>query len=215
MIRPLAAAFLSLAMAVPAQAAKLKTLYDFTASGQTDGSYPNGHLAVDAQGDILGLTVSGGAHGYGTVFALMPPAAPGGNWRFKALHQFTAGEGSPGIFAGLSIAANGTIYGVSAGAVFTLSPLDAKGRTTYTRVLSFKSTLGHTIQPTSSLAFGPDAFYVTDAYGGTQRQGVVYRIAHGDDSWTVTDIHDFKRTDGWFPKGDLVIGVGGDIIGTT
>lgn len=42
-------------------------LYSFSG---TDGSYPTGGLAMDANGNIYGTTVFGGANGFGTVFKL-------------------------------------------------------------------------------------------------------------------------------------------------
>jgi uncharacterized repeat protein (TIGR03803 family) len=52
----------------------LNTLVSFSFSG-TDGAYPQGSLIVDANGDLFGTTVGGGASGDGTVFeiSLAPP----------------------------------------------------------------------------------------------------------------------------------------------
>jgi uncharacterized repeat protein (TIGR03803 family) len=45
-------------------------LHDFT--NGNDGSFPNGNLVLDAQGNLYGTTFGGGANGGGVVFELMP-----------------------------------------------------------------------------------------------------------------------------------------------
>jgi uncharacterized repeat protein (TIGR03803 family) len=69
----------------PARAAnKKKVLYRF--KGGTDGKYPYGSLARDANGNLYGTTYFGGASGAGTVFRLSNTG------KHKVLHSFT-GEG--------------------------------------------------------------------------------------------------------------------------
>ena len=46
------------------------SLYDFT--GGSDGAYPVGGVVFDANGDLYGTTVEGGAYGYGVVFEITP-----------------------------------------------------------------------------------------------------------------------------------------------
>ena len=202
-----------LAASLPADAARLQVLHSFSAA---EGSNPTGHLMVDRAGNILGLTTSGGAHGNGTVFALLPPASGVRGWTLKVLHSFTKAEGKPSIFSGVSIAGDGTIYGVTSGAVFSLSPVGAGGSSTYTKLLSFAPYLGHQIIPSSSLLIGlGGALYVTDEEGGPNYAGAVYRIAQGHTGWVFSDIHDFNRTDGFYPKGNLLVDASGNIFGTT
>jgi uncharacterized repeat protein (TIGR03803 family) len=51
----------------------LQTLYGFcTQTNCSDGSEPIGPLVIDDAGDIFGTTLSGGIHGAGTVFELVP-----------------------------------------------------------------------------------------------------------------------------------------------
>ena len=45
-------------------------LYSFTGTG--DGGYPNPGLVLDAAGNLYGTTQTGGAHGDGTVFEIIP-----------------------------------------------------------------------------------------------------------------------------------------------
>jgi len=47
-----------------------KILYSFT--GGADGRHPGTGLALDAQGNLYGATIRGGAFNHGTLFKLTP-----------------------------------------------------------------------------------------------------------------------------------------------
>jgi uncharacterized repeat protein (TIGR03803 family) len=93
-----------------------------------DGAGPSATLVFGEDGAIYGTTFYGGASGYGIVFELRPPAAPGTAWAERVLYSFTAGGdgGNPG---GLAMGPNGVLYGTTlvggamdAGTVFELLP---------------------------------------------------------------------------------------------
>ena len=87
--------------------------------------------SVCTAGAIYGTTAAGGIYAYGTVFELQPPASPGGAWAETVLYSFTGGNDGNGPY-GLTMSANGTLYGVTAaggtdggggaGTVFELTP---------------------------------------------------------------------------------------------
>jgi uncharacterized repeat protein (TIGR03803 family) len=88
------------------------TLYSFT--GASTGFFPNTDLVIDKAGNLYGTTVNGGPnHGDGVVFKVTPQ--PGGGVRESIIHRFfcnstVCGDGvTP--FNGLTIDANGTLYG--------------------------------------------------------------------------------------------------------
>ena len=68
-------------------------------------------LIIDGAGNLYGTTSSGGTHGYGTVFELLPGA--GGSWSEKLLHSFNAG-GTDGYnpAANLTMDGSGNLYGL-------------------------------------------------------------------------------------------------------
>jgi len=83
-----------------------------------DGQDPDGHLLIDANGNLYGTTYSGGVYknafgsGQGTVFELMPPATPGGNWTESILWNF--GNGNDGAAPGrILIDDGGNLYGTT------------------------------------------------------------------------------------------------------
>ena len=116
------------------------TLYAFTGENG-DGAYPSSNLMWGSGGVLYGTTQYGGtaasvcsywgATGCGTVFELLPPAAPGGPWTEKVLHSFMGGQDGDGAvpFAGLTPGPNGVFFGTTSaggyaghGTVFSIKP---------------------------------------------------------------------------------------------
>ncbi len=91
-------------------------LYSFCAQERcTDGWNPDAGLIMDKAGHLYGTTFEGGAHEYGTVFALTPNAAKT-TWTETVLYSFCAQERctdgeSPD--AGLILDKAGHLYGTT------------------------------------------------------------------------------------------------------
>jgi uncharacterized repeat protein (TIGR03803 family) len=69
-----------------ARATNFKTLYSFCAQGGsscTDGANPATGVIKDPAGNLFGTTFSGGAHGQGTVFELVPSVGPWGQINYS------------------------------------------------------------------------------------------------------------------------------------
>jgi uncharacterized repeat protein (TIGR03803 family) len=104
-------------------------LYSF--SGGVDGSSPAAGVVMNRQGRFFGTAQHGGNGGPrdsgGVVFALDPPAQPGGEWTETVLYSFGGPDGfSP---ASLLTLKNGKLYGTTSqggvfgtGTVFVLKP---------------------------------------------------------------------------------------------
>jgi hypothetical protein len=86
---------------------KESVLHSF--SFKTDGSSPNGSLAID----VSGTTAFGGSAqcGCGVVFKLAPSSD--GKWKYTRLHAFVASDGYEPA-AGLIIDGQGNLYGTTA-----------------------------------------------------------------------------------------------------
>jgi uncharacterized repeat protein (TIGR03803 family) len=161
----------------------------------TDGAFPSAGLILDADGNLYGTTVFGGAFtstsschetvgrgGCGTVFELMPAA--GGGWTKSILHSFEAGatDGSQ-PFAGLIFDASGNLYGTTAGGgeirggtVFKMTPA-AGGVWHETLLYRFGVSTGNGLDPMASLIFGGAGnLYGTTEGGGAHDLGTVYEI---------------------------------------
>jgi len=69
------------------------TLYNFQDNG--DGYIPVGRLAMDAKGNLYGVTVLDSTAGLGLIYRLSPPAQIGGSWTETVLYKFQgSGDGS-------------------------------------------------------------------------------------------------------------------------
>jgi uncharacterized repeat protein (TIGR03803 family) len=87
------------------------TLYSFT--GASTGFDPNTNMVIDKAGNLYGTAVNGGL-GHGVVFRVTPQ--PGGGVKESIIHAFVLCNATvcpDGIFPfnGLTIDANGTLYG--------------------------------------------------------------------------------------------------------
>lgn len=107
-------------------------IYSF--SGGKDGGCPYAVPVFDANGNLYGTTVAGGASDEGTVFKLSPNQSGNGAWIESVLHSF---HGSDGGFpyAGVVLGTGGVIFGTTAGSVnagngsaFELSPPSGTGK---------------------------------------------------------------------------------------
>ena len=77
---------------VPARAETPTTIWSFTgANGDGEYPYPYGRLTFDGNGAIYATTAGGGTGYNGTVYQLVPPAAPGGTWTENVLYRFAGG----------------------------------------------------------------------------------------------------------------------------
>jgi len=111
--------------AVPGTPMTETILHVFGSPG--DGSQPAGNLVLASNGVLYGTTLTGGAHGAGTVYQLTPPASPGGTWHETILHSFAVTDGQSPY--GLTAGPGGVLYGTTGGGgtsnngtVFSLAP---------------------------------------------------------------------------------------------
>jgi hypothetical protein len=157
-------------------------LYSF--QGGDDGSTPWWPVTVTSDGSVYGTTFGTtwigpytGPYGVGTVFALTPPAAPGGTWTKTTLHQFGGGDlwgpDSPVKVRG------GNVYGTTpwpgGGLVFELQPPASPGGPwTKTILHEFKdgeSPRGGFVMDESGAIYG-----VTSRWSNPTLAGTVYTI---------------------------------------
>jgi hypothetical protein len=95
-------------------------LYIFPAD-QSQGSWPEGNLVFDSQGNLYGIASTGGSSGNlicdggcGTLFELTPPTTKGGVWTGGAIHSFGVATSDGSEPAKNLTMQNGNIYGTTA-----------------------------------------------------------------------------------------------------
>jgi uncharacterized repeat protein (TIGR03803 family) len=201
---------------------RTEVLYSF--NGSPDAEYASTDLAVDSAGNLYGTSVLGGDFGSGTVFRLSPS---GGGWTENVLYSFTSGPDGGQPYGGVTLDAQGNIYGTAVvggtggscvesgcGVVWKLSN---SGGSWSQRVIH-----DFTGGEDGYGAGGPVVLddlgnlYGMTPTGGGFGLGVVYRLAPGsNDDWTLTVIHTFTGGDdgGAGSAGRLLVDDDGSIYG--
>jgi len=89
-------------------------LHTFTGPATADGSQPNSTPVLGPGGVLYGTTGGGGtgANAGGTVYEMIPPSAPGGNWTEVILCTFHGGSGGQNPLA-VALGPDGNLYGTT------------------------------------------------------------------------------------------------------
>jgi uncharacterized repeat protein (TIGR03803 family) len=190
----------------PSQPPPPNILYSFDA--QPDGELPYAGLVQDANGNLYGTTLGGGASGNGTVFKLDT------NGNETVLHSFTGADGAEPI-APLIIDSGGNLYGTTVGGGAnnsgTVFKLDVGGQ--YTVLHSFSTQNADGFNPWSPLILDTNGnLYGTTNQGGAAGGGTVFKL---DPSGNETTLHSFTGVDdGVNPYSGLVRDSAGNLYGT-
>lgn len=211
---------------------KPKSVYSF--QGGQDGAYPTGNLAFDAEGNVYGVTGSGGmACQCGTVYKLTPQS---GRYKETVIYRFNDtpfhndGSGpsgglvmdTAGHFYGTAGGGNGCSFGC--GTVFKLSP--AGGGWTESILYNFKGDSQGALDgwgPLGPLVLdGRGNLYGTALGGGTSENhicGMVFELSSDlEGGWTESILYNFEGNqahDGRNPVSGLVVDAAGNLYGTT
>lgn len=203
-------------------------LYSFCAlENCADGMKPISGVLYDAQGNLYGTTVNGGASGDGVVYELTPTG--GGQWGESVLYSFSGGADGGDPEGNLVADSAGDLYGTTflggsddnAGVAYELAK--SSGVWNETVIHTFGSSRQDGISPMAGMVFGPNgSLYGTTAYGGKVTEGhgigfgVVFELTAGADGWTENILWEFNGGDqGGQPLTGLVLDASGNIYGTT
>jgi hypothetical protein len=203
---------------------------------------PESRLAIDANGNLYGTTVSGGtgfcAGGCGGVFQLSPPSQPGGSWTENILFNFPGwfneeGGGIGGTSGGVILDANGALYGTAIppshawGTIFKLTPPKHKKGKAWAHSLLYSFQGGADgFAPTNLVIDNNGNIFGTTTYGGSGSDncygsscGTIFQLSPTPSGpWTHTVLYNFNGgTDGGiaYPGPPLTLDADGNIYGTT
>jgi hypothetical protein len=152
------------------------------ASSRTDGQTPNGGLAIDASGNLYGLTVFGGAYNQGRVFKL---TFSGGHWKETTLYDFpncadgcypagTPAFDKAGNLYATASGGLGDCGGFTCGVVFKLTP-QQNGTWKYSVVYKLHGTDGDSL-PYGVIVDDKGNIFGTTSAGGKYNSGVAFEI---------------------------------------
>lgn len=191
-------------------------LYSFT--GLADGQEPIGAPALDSRGNVFGLTGFGGFGGHGVVFEVKRTQ---NGYAEIVLHDFPNTGSGPQ--AGLTRAADGTLYGTTYGfssedengSVFCLRL--TKSGPIYQDLYDFQGGADGA-NPFASLLVDDNTgtIYGTTEYGGAGTNGTVFSLTPGRPGYTEQVLHSFVRShDGVLPRAPLLETASGDLYHLT
>jgi uncharacterized repeat protein (TIGR03803 family) len=196
-------------------------LYNFT--GGADGGEPYKGVTLDAQGNLYGTAVTGGAGscegGCGVVYELTHSA---GIWKQSVIHTFTGGNDGSGPGSGVAFDKQGNIYGTTPtggakgqGVIYELKP----GST------GWSLNVIHTFTGGADGAGGSAGRLIFDAagniygvatVGGVNGDGTVFELTLIAGKWQLKTLYAFKdQPDGALPYGGLIFDKSGNLYGTT
>jgi uncharacterized repeat protein (TIGR03803 family) len=203
------------------------TLHSFAAQGH--GASPQSGLISDAAGNLYGVTSTGGAYNYGTVFEFVSNQE--GGWDQKILYAFKGGN--DGIYpeGQLVFDAAGNLYGTTywggnvggclyggCGTVFELKH-NSDGSWTESLLRNFANDkFGGDLE--YGLVFDKAGnLYGTSWVGGAQGGGIIFELSPSTGgTWAETILYEFTFGGGnappvsW-PKGRIVLDAAGNIYG--
>ena len=191
----------------------------------TDGAFPQAGLIADANGNLFGTTIFGGAFGYGTVFEIVKS---GGVYAGTptTLVSFNLTDGGHPI-AGLIADANGNLFGTTEdggaflqGTVFEIVKSGGVYASTPSTLVSFNGTDGAFPQA-GLIADANGNLFGTTIFGGAFGPGTVFEIVksggvYADTPTTLVSFNvNFNNNDGGYPQAGLIADADGNLFGTT
>lgn len=190
----------------------LTMLYEYK---QSSGSWPFGNLMQAKNGNLYGMTYSGGAHNGGTVFKISPDGSG-----HTVLYNFNSESGT-GPLGGVLQANDGKLYGVtqnegffSAGSIFSMNPDGSD----FTVVFYFNnsSPINSGYHSRGSLIQGADGFLYGSLFqGGAGGKGTIFKIRTDGTGFKVLFNFSGNTVTGGNPASTLLLGSDGKIYGMT
>jgi hypothetical protein len=200
---------------------KETTLYAFT--GNNDGGFPHGGVIADANGNLYGVTTSGGANHNGAVYELSPPKRGQTAWTETTLYAFKGGNDGSNPQAALMMDSSGHLYGTTygggasgEGVAFELH--EHKGTWRYNLLWSFTGGNDGGAPSGALVMDNAGNLYGTTTGGGSGVVGTVFELSPPGTrkTWTESVLYNFTgNNDGGEPMGNVLLGTDGNIYGTT
>jgi uncharacterized repeat protein (TIGR03803 family) len=181
-------------------------------SGTGDGNGPYAGLVEGSDLALYGVTYSGGAYQYGTVFRI---TTNGG--AYQVLHGFGSGSDGAAPYGALIKGSDGMLYGTTFfGGTYqcgTVFKIDNNGGA-YLVLHEFQGTTAYSANPAARLVEGPDgALYGTARHGGENNTGMIFKLSKDGSGYT--QVHSFAIPPAAYePDSGLVAARNGALYGS-
>jgi uncharacterized repeat protein (TIGR03803 family) len=194
-------------------AGTLTALYSFCSQPNcADGDEPYAGLMQASDGNFYGTTYGGGANGGGTVFKITPAGV------LSTLYSFCSQPNCPDgdePYAGVVEGSDGNFYGTTWGGVYsygTVFKITPAGALTTLYNFCSQPNCSDGYAPAAGLVQGTDGnLYGTTLYTGIYPYlGTVFKITP---TGTLTTLHTFGGSDGYWPFAPLVQAADGNLYG--
>jgi len=208
-----------------------KTLYTFP--GGSRGDDPESGVVSDRDGNLYGMTYSGGAYGWGTVFELKHSRG----WKQEVIYNFQGGGDGLNPTGTLLIDDAGNLYGTTlyggtgtgcppgangcGGTAFELKPTGAGWSHSVLYSFCSANACGDGAGPSGLTLDKAGNLYGVTASGGTgcptDGCGTVYQMTPSNGGWTQTVLYYFDQNKGggFFPAPIVTLDERGNLYGTT
>lgn len=198
-------------------------LYSF--QGAQDGGEPYKGVTLDRQGNLYGTAVTGGGGscegGCGVVYKVFKTSS---GWRQTVVYAFTGGNDGSGPGSGVTIDADGKIYGMTptggaygSGVVFQLSgPASATGMRLKV-IHTFTGGDDGAGASAGRLLIRNGKIYGAATVGGAYGKGTAFELTPTQTGeWDLKTLYAFKgQPDAGFPYGGFLFDADGNLYGTT
>ncbi len=209
--------------AVTSRAQSIQVMHVFDTNILMNAAAAENALVVGPDGTLYGTSQGGGAYGDGAVYLRAT------NGAVRTLYSFTGGADGSTPWAGLTLGADGNLYGSAEfggangnGVIFRITGNSFAVIHTFAASMTNSAGVSTNADGTycvASMISGPDgALYGTTADGGAGNAGTVFRITTNGDFETLHSFAAFGdgyvNADGVGPVGGLAFGADGRLYGS-
>jgi uncharacterized repeat protein (TIGR03803 family) len=190
-------------------------------SGNPDGSDIRSGVILDEAGNLYGTAISGGTHGYGTVYRMKNTKK---GWVLRVLYTFRVKTGANPGYGNLIMDKAGNLYGTAyaggshnTGTVWELVYSATKNNYSENVLYNFgPKGGGDGMTPPAGVTLGRNGnLYGTTTWGGTYMNGTFFELVRlKNGQWKERIVHDFTGSDdGGYPTSDLIKDATGNLYG--
>jgi uncharacterized repeat protein (TIGR03803 family) len=201
-----------------------KVLYNFSASGTTDGQSPSAGVTIAPDGTLYSTTPDGGAYDAGVVFSLKKTSK---GWKQTVIQNLNGGSTGGYPYEGLMMDSAGNLYGAAPyggtsedGIIYRLSQTKKGWVDTVIHSFTDEDGDGSGLYWIDLISDKSGNIYGATSFGGTNSTGMVFELVYSESKkkYSESILYEFGASgsgDGNNPYGGLAMDSEGNLYGTT